>query len=75
MFVMWPIPLTPTPYYIVDATLNDISSLSKHVDEAARWLSRLSDQIFQIASQFSFENAQLKRQYGEETETVKRDKR
>ncbi|EMD8214097.1 SPI-1 type III secretion system export apparatus protein SpaP [Salmonella enterica] len=75
MFVMWPIMHDAYVYFEdEDVTFNDISSLSKHVDED---LDGYRDYLIKYSDrelvQF-FENAQLKRQYGEETETVKRDK-
>lgn len=75
MFVMWPIMHDAYVYFEdEDVTFNDISSLSKHVDEG---LDGYRDYLIKYSDrelvQF-FENAQLKRQYGEETETVKRDK-
>ncbi|EBG3496993.1 SPI-1 type III secretion system export apparatus protein SpaP [Salmonella enterica] len=75
MFVMWPIMHDAYVYFEdEDVTFNDISSLSKQVDEG---LDGYRDYLIKYSDrelvQF-FENAQLKRQYGEETETVKRDK-
>ncbi|HBI6341275.1 TPA: SPI-1 type III secretion system export apparatus protein SpaP [Salmonella enterica] len=75
MFVMWPIMHDAYVYFEdEDVTFNDISSLSKHVDED---LDGYRDYLIKYSDrelvQF-FENAQLKRQYGEDTETVKRDK-
>lgn len=75
MFVMWPIMHDAYVYFEdEDVTFNDISSLSKHVDEG---LDGYRDYLIKYSDrelvQF-FENAQLKRQYGEDTETVKRDK-
>ncbi|EAQ4292112.1 SPI-1 type III secretion system export apparatus protein SpaP [Salmonella enterica] len=75
MFVMWPIMHDAYVYFEdEDVTFNDISSLSKHVDES---LDGYRDYLIKYSDrelvQF-FENAQLKRQYGEDTETVKRDK-